>query len=158
MSEDMTFVPTSAPLDLSEWEFSFTDRDSELGKLINAAMRKELATALDDVLTEYPPCLSLPISWAPNGDGFSGSAVEDPATIYLGLPFDKRTDCEHLYAISLERLIESAFWGEHEIEEWETESYEPTENALAFARRLRELADLVERGPDDWGIKKERAK
>jgi hypothetical protein len=148
MTNDMRWLPTSAPIDLSEWTWCNPYRDApELVKVIDAAIGKAVAETLTSVLKEHPPQLSLPIG----GDGYYGP-VNDPATIYLHLPFDKTSDGEHVYQVPLAEVIAFEFWSEHVWEDWETEKYEPSEGARALAVRLRELADLLERGPDNWGM------
>jgi hypothetical protein len=151
MSEKMRWVPTSKPVEVNFW---YWRDEEEFGAVIGEAIRKAVADSLAKLLRENPPELSLPIHWASvDSDGTYGPPVKDPATIYLHLPFDENNDSEHVYEISLAAMIADAFWGEHEFEQWDTDQYEPTEQAFALAGRLRELADLIERGPDDWGEK-----
>jgi hypothetical protein len=154
----MRWVPTSKPIDLSEWTWCNPSCDApELVKVIDAAIGKAATETLTNELKEHPPTLTLPIKRASRAEerpDLYGEPVKDPATIHLRLPFDKMQDGEHVYEISLAEVIPDEFWSEHGFEEWDTPTYQPSAGARAFAARLRELADLVERGPDDWGVKR----
>jgi putative NIF3 family GTP cyclohydrolase 1 type 2 len=144
MSEVMRFVETSKPIDLSDWYWT----DRKLMAAINDLINKAVTEGLNQLFAEHPPRLSLPIRWT-RGDGGYGKPVTDPATIYLHLPLDEKRDGEHNWEISLAEMIADAFWSEYEIPR-DTETYEPSEQALALAKRLRVLADSLECGPPDW--------
>lgn len=99
---------------------------------------------LRDSFDYQPPCMSFPYMWWPDSDGIGGSAVSDPATLYVGLPltesFDDPIYFEILLADVVEDLIErlmSPVSGKVKTEKGQT-------ICRQVAARLRELADRLD--------------
>lgn len=137
MGEDMKLVKGSAPIDVTEWNWS---EDPALDKLIAKAVSEGLTNCFED----HPPVLSLPVHWENGEDGWGGKQPKDPATIYLMLPLNKDDEYSCRWSLSLSDLIQYEFF-------WETiydnEPYVANEGAKKLAKRLRELADELETGP-----------
>lgn len=124
-------VAHSAKINLSEWDFHI---DSDV---VNKAITDAVTSAIEDVLNQYPPSLSLPIYW-PDSDGNGGPPVDDPATIYYHLPFDKKADGECVWSASLLDLIEDDLFDDP------SDPIGPDDPPYLLARRLREIADIIE--------------
>src|SRR5215831_600962 len=106
-SGEMAFVEHTAAVDFSTWRLfqlpeapeSWTlGQYRQCGKLLTKTVR--------EALTQYPPELYFPITYASGGtDGSGGAPVSDPVTIYLGLAFGA-DDERCAYACSLEGIVD----------------------------------------------------
>jgi hypothetical protein len=147
-------VATSQEIDVSAYvAVDVADVATEL----NAALGTTLNKTLTDLLQEHPPDLSFPIRWG-DRDGMEppGPPVTDPATLYLRLPFDAGADGECVWQISLVDILGYDFLDPEDNDAYVDGSYKPSEQALLLARRLRELADWLERGPPESALERWR--
>lgn len=136
MGEDMKLVKGSAPIDVTNWDWS---EDKDLDELIAKVVAEGLTNTFDD----FPPRLSLPICWG-DSDGWGGKPPKDPATIYLQLHLNTNHEYDCRWSLSLADVIQDEFFYETI---WEKEPYHASNPAKALAKRLRELADELENGP-----------
>ena len=162
---EMKFVETSNPIDLTTWDFAdqfsvstkqgydlFDKWQTEWNNLFDK-LRQALAQELTDVLRQefkdYPPTLSFPFEWssegaiAGGGDGRGGPAPTDPCMIYVDLPLGK-DDAACSFACSLEGAVDSVIDLYHSYPATRKVHEEGHEVCLKIAARLRELAAKLE--------------
>jgi hypothetical protein len=95
---DMQLVETSKEIDLTTWNIGLRTMTESIGDVASQALREQFSVD--------PPDLYLPIVFAESSDGFHGSAVTDPLTIYVALPLAANADEHVVYAISLNDVID----------------------------------------------------
>lgn len=97
------------------------DQYSDWTKELAEVLSRQLKAVAEDTIQEYlrkldddaATCLTLPFAWSPHGsDGFRGSPVHDPLTIYLCLP-GIADDSEPAQETTLRDLIWSEFPLDH---------------------------------------------
>ncbi len=96
-----------------------------------------VASAITVQLRETPPDAYMPVLWS-GSDGLGGRGVDDPGTIYFGIPLTPH-DFEYIhYSITLTELIDDVI---------EFDDYHDDERAtslIKLAAHLREQADRLD--------------
>jgi hypothetical protein len=143
MSTRTKHVEHSDDIDLTTWTF-FNHADPDLGTLTLkqiAKVQSVVTTVLRQEFAESPPRLGFPAQYGPKEDGYSGPAVSDPVTMYVGASLG-RGDDQCVYSISLEDVVDEVIGdlGRN------NKVYDPPGQNICrkIAVRLRELAAKLE--------------
>lgn len=132
-SDQTTWVPASAPIDITAWNWG-EGYDEGLAGLLMKGAAARISEVLKSVFESDPPRVSFPFAWG---------RVTDPVMLHVDLPFNDESGNACVFAVSLEGCVDDLLDLERNLE-GKVASDKGENIVRKVAARLRELADKLD--------------
>lgn len=128
------------PVDLSTWGLPKADAiTDQWQEAVRTAAAEALEYAMENAASAY-----FPIEWAPDGDGWNGPAVIDPAILYIGVPLGPDDIEEPHWTVSLTEIVQDYISSVRSGKAQAIESEDDRRNMKALADMFRSQAERIE--------------